>query len=254
MNILIIEDEKLTAEDLAESIQAALPQAVIVGVIPSIERALSFFSNKPEIDLIFSDIQLQDGVSFEIFHQIEIRCPIIFCTAFNEYALQAIKANGIDYILKPFASEDVKNALMKYLSWKTMMTGAGEQIEQQLSGLLKTIGGSKKQSLLVHYQGRIIPVSQDDVAIFFKENDVTYLITKQSKKYVYERTLEQLEEELSNRFFRINRQCIIQRDVVVETIQLFNRRLEVLITLTLPFKLEVSRNRVANFLNWLKGE
>ncbi len=254
MRILIIEDEKLTAEDLAESIQSALPQAEIVGVIPSIERALAFFSNKPEIDLIFSDIQLQDGVSFEIFHQIEIRCPIIFCTAFNEYALQAIKANGIDYILKPFASDDVKGALMKYLSWKTMMTGAGEQIEQQLSGLLKTIGGSKKQSLLVHYQGRIIPVSQDDVAIFFKENDVTYLITKQSKKYVYERTLEQLEEELSSQFFRINRQCIIQRAVVVETIQLFNRRLEVLITLTLPFKLEVSRNRVANFLNWLKEE
>jgi two-component system response regulator LytT len=254
MRILIIEDEKLTAEDLVESIQSALPQAIIVGVIPSIERALSFFSNKPEIDLIFSDIQLQDGVSFEIFHQIEIRCPIIFCTAFNEYALQAIKANGIDYILKPFAVEDIKNALMKYLSWKTMMTGAGEQIEQQLSGLLKAIGGSKKQSLLVHYQGRIIPVSQDDVAIFFKENDVTYLITKQSKKYVYERTLEQLEDELSHQFFRINRQCIIQRDVVVETIQLFNRRLEVLITVTVSFKLEVSRNRVANFLKWLKGD
>lgn len=254
MRILIIEDEKLTAEDLAESIQSALPQAEIIGIIPSIERALAFFSNKPEVDLIFSDIQLQDGVSFEIFHQIEIRCPIIFCTAFNEYALQAIKANGIDYILKPFASEDVKSALTKYLSWKTMMTGAGEQIEQQLSGLLKSIGGSKKQSLLVHYQGRIIPLGQEDVAIFFKENDVTYLITKQSKKYVYDKTLEQLEEELNSQFFRINRQCIIQRDVVVETIQLFNRRLEVLITLALPFKLEVSRNRVANFLKWLKGE
>jgi DNA-binding LytR/AlgR family response regulator len=135
-----------------------------------------------------------------------------------------------------------------------MMTGAGEQIEQQLSGLLKAIGGSKKQSLLVHYQGRIIPMSPDDVAIFFKENDVTYLITKQSKKYVYERTLEQLEDELSHQFFRINRQCIIQRDVVVETIQLFNRRLEVLITVTVSFKLEVSRNRVANFLKWLKGD
>ena len=254
MRILIIEDEKLTAEDLTESIQAALPQAQIIGVVPSIERALSFFSNKPEVDLIFSDIQLQDGVSFEIFHQIEIRCPIIFCTAFNEYALQAIKANGIDYILKPFAAEDVKKAMMKYLSWKTMMAGAGEQVEQQLAGLLKSIGGTRKQALLVHYQGRIIPINQDDVAVFFKENDVTYLITKQSKKYVYERTLEQLEEELSSQFFRINRQCIIQRDVVVETIQLFNRRLEVLITLSLAFKLEVSRNRVANFLKWLKGE
>lgn len=251
MNIVIIEDEDLTAEDLAETLKQLHAEVKIAAILPSVKEALAFFSTKQNIDLIFSDIQLQDGLSFEIYKQVAITTPIIFCTAYNEYALEAIKANGIDYILKPFSSKAVSDALLKYQNLKNNFSLNLQQVDK-LQLLLNQLPIHQNiTSLLVYHKDRIIPIKISDVAIFYIRHEITHLLTRSGKTYTVDKTMEQLELCGGLPFFRCNRQHLVHGVAISETIQYLHRKL--LIKLSVPFEEEilVGKNKVQAYLEWL---
>jgi DNA-binding LytR/AlgR family response regulator len=250
MTIVIIEDEKLTADDLAETIVKADPKAQILASLSSVKEAIAWFRDNEKPDLIFSDIQLGDGLSFEIFKSISSTIPVIFCTAYDEYALNAFKVNGIDYILKPFTLATIVDALAKYNELKNNFSRKILQYEQILQ-LFEDKKKQKKGSVLVYYKDKILPVRTDDIALFYIENEITYLITFDQKNYSINKTLEELEKTIGNDFYRINRQFLINRKAIKEASQYFARKLSV--TLTVPFKetITVPKVKVADFLDWL---
>jgi DNA-binding LytR/AlgR family response regulator len=252
MKIVLIEDEKLTADDLAETILQIVPDAQIVAMLTSVRSATSWFQLNPSPDLIFSDIQLGDGLSFEIFKNINISTPVIFCTAFDAYALRAFEANGIDYLLKPFDKETVESALQKYSKLKNQFSANVPNFDQ----LMQWIEQKKRPvqgSVLVYKQDKIVPVRFDDIALFYIENEITWLITFDNKRYSINKTIENIEEVASDDFFRVNRQFLVHRNAVKEASQYFARKLAV--TLTVPFKetITVSKNKVSDFLLWLSA-
>ena len=248
IKVLIIEDEELTAEDLEYQIKKYSDDIEVVAKLPSIAESIHFFKNQPNPDLVFSDIQLQDGISFDIYRTVQISCPVIFCTAFNEFALDAIKNNGIDYILKPFAREDIFRALEKYFHLKKVMAPPAADMNRFLGDISKV---KKVSSVLVYYRDKIIPVRVDDICLFYKQNEITYLKTFEGKSYPVDQTMDYFESIVGMEFYRISRQIIVNRRFVKETVNLFNRKLEVVPIAPLDFAMEVSRNRVGDFLEWL---
>lgn len=250
MTIVIIEDEQLTADDLAETIVKANPQAQIVTILSSVKEAIAWFQHHENPDLIFSDIQLGDGLSFEIFASVSSTTPVIFCTAYDEYALNAFKVNGIDYILKPFTLATIAEALKKYNELKNNFSRNILQYEH----ILALFGDKKKQkkgSVLVYHKDKILPVRTEDVALFYIENEITYLITFDQKNYSINKTMEELEKTIGNDFYRVNRQFLINRKAIKEASQYFARKLS--ITLVVPFKetITVPKVKVTDFLDWL---
>jgi two-component system, LytTR family, response regulator LytT len=253
MQIVIIEDEKLTATDLAETILRVAPEARIVAMLPSVSSAIEWFQQNEHPDLIFSDIQLGDGLSFEIFKTIQTNTPVIFCTAYDEYALRAFDANGIDYILKPFDQTTVEASIQKYHKLQNKFSGNTANIEQ----LIQWMAQQKRPaqgSILVYKQDKILPVRFDDIALFYIENEITHLVTFDQKRYTINKTIENIEEIASNDFFRVNRQFLVHRRAIKEASHYFARKLSV--TLSIPFQetITVSKNKVADFLNWLSSQ
>ena len=250
MKIVIIEDEQLTAEDLYETIMQIVPDAQIIAVLYSVSSAISWFLKNEHPDLIFSDIQLGDGLCFEIFKTVPIDTPVFFCTAYDEYALKAFNTNGIDYILKPYDKNTIESAFQKYNNLKNKLTGDVTNLDQ----IVKLFGDKKKQSkgsVLVYKKDKILPVRFNDIALFYIENEITHLITFDNKSYTINKTIETVEETSSDDFFRVNRQFLIHRKAIKEASQYFARKLS--LSLTIPFKetITVSKNRVHDFLNWL---
>jgi DNA-binding LytR/AlgR family response regulator len=250
MKIVIIEDEQLTAADLAKIIARVAPNLEIVATLYSVEDALLWFSTHEHPDLIFSDIQLGDGLSFDIFKDQEVKSPVIFCTAYDEYALTAFKTNGIDYILKPFDEASVSDAIRKY---KELEKRFAEKIPQ-METFLELFGSMKMQrkgSLLVYYKDKILPVKIEEVALIYIDHDITHILTFGQKSYTINKTLDELEKLAGRDFFRANRQYIIQRRAVKEASQYFARSLSV--TLTIPFHetIKINKVKVPEFLDWL---
>lgn len=248
MNIVIIEDEELTAEDLSIQVKKYSDDVEVLAILPSVEESIKYFKSHPQPDLIFSDIQLQDGASFDIYRAVSLTCPIIFCTAFNEFALEAIKSNGIDYILKPFSKQDVHTAMDKYVQLKQSLTKSEGSMDRFLGEISRM---KKTSSVLVYYKDRILPIRLDDVALFYKQNEITYLKLHDGKQYAMDQTMDHFEQTVGPDFFRVSRQVLIHYRCVKETVNLFNRKLEVVPSVSLDFRIEVSRNRVNDFLDWL---
>jgi DNA-binding LytR/AlgR family response regulator len=252
MRLVIIEDEPLTADDLAQTIKQLYPSSELLGIFPSVKKSVAFFETQPQVDLVFSDIQLLDGPSFEIFRTVSISAPVIFCTAFNEFALEAFKANGIDYVLKPFSTEAIKQALQKYESLKQNFLSTETTQPSPLQKLVDSLKENKSIStILVHYREKIIPVKLEEIALFYKQNEITYLKTFAGKSFAIDQTLDQLEQSCGSNFFRISRQCIVNHASIRETEHTFNRKLIVHLNVANEMDLDVSRNRVSPFLEWL---
>jgi len=252
MKVVIIEDEKLTADDLAETILKIVPDAKIISVLHSVSTAISWFQKNKHPDLIFSDIQLGDGLSFEIFKKKSTNVPVIFCTAFDEYALKAFDANGIDYILKPFDKSTIETAFSKYNKLKNKFS----ENSSTLDNVIRLFENKKKQnqsSVLVYQKDKIVPVRLEDIAIFYIENEITYLLTFTQKSYTINKTIEEIEKISSDDFFRVNRQFLVNRKAIKEASQYFARKLS--LTLTIPFKetITVSKFKVSEFLDWLSA-
>lgn len=249
MEITIIEDEKHTAEDLAETIIEIDSTINIVAILGSVEEAIMYFKKNGKPDLIFSDIQLGDGLSFEIFNAIPISTPVIFCTAYDEYALNAFKANGIDYVLKPFTKKTIANTLFKYKELKKSLLQA-ENYERIL-GLFKSNESQKQASVLVYIKDKILPLKISEIAVFYVENKITHLITFNQKTYAINKTLEELESLTGSSFYRANRQYLVNREAILEASQYFARKLA--LNLSIPFneRITISKEKAPEFLNWL---
>lgn len=255
MNILIIEDEKFTAHDLQKTILEVQPNTQIISIITSVEDGIAFLSAPHNIDLIFSDIRLGDGLSFEIFEQTKMQIPIIFCTAYDEYALQAFKSFGIDYILKPFASDTVKQALEKFKKLSaTYQSTSSPDYSQLYETIKQNLTPTKPISSILVYRGdKIVPTETETIALFFIANEIVYAQTFTQNTFSTNYKLDDLEQKLFPNFYRANRQFLVNRKAVKEASQHFHRKLQ--IHLTIPFKetILVGKEKVTSFLNWLVG-
>lgn len=262
MNILIIEDEYITAEELERDIQECAPDARILARLESVEDALSFLKTETAPDLIFSDIQLADGLSFEIFEQIAPPCPVIFCTAFDEYAIRAFQNNGIDYILKPFNRQSIVASLTKFqnlkqhfqdqkpLSEQKIDKPFNEQLQKLLAELRPT---SHRSNFLVQHRGKYMPVSTNDIAFFCTEYDNVWLTKMNGEKYTTNQTLDDLEKTLDTvQFYRANRQFIVNFDAVKEFEPHFNRKLSVKLNIPTPTPLLISKEKSTQFIRWME--
>jgi two-component system, LytTR family, response regulator LytT len=253
MKILIVEDEPQTARMLHSIILELRPASQVEDVLDSIESAVDFLSDEKNIpDVIFLDIQLADGLSFEIFKQVEVKSPVIFCTAYDEYTLQAFKSNGIDYLLKPVKGEDVKMAFEKLEGFRLMM-----KWDFSLLDLFKqSIQPQKdyRKSLLLQSRENFIPLQVAEVAVFFVSGEVLYAYTFSNQKHAIFRPLSELEQEINpDDFFRISRQALVNRKAVVEIQPYFNRKVVVKTTVKLSESLVVSRLKVSEFMKWMEG-
>lgn len=251
MKIIIIEDEILVAEDLSNSLKKISPDIKIEAVLGSIREAVEYFSVSPMPDLIFSDIQLGDGLSFEIGREIDLRVPIIFLTAYDEYALEAFKVNGIDYILKPFSEESLIQSINKYKNLKTLLLG---DIEDQYKIALQQLSNYRlKESgiFMVKFRDRTLPLSYNQIALFYLEEEVNNLYTNAGKVFFVSESLEELEKRLWPTFFRVNRQCLVNRNAVEDASEHPLRRLQ--LNMKFPFGKEilVSREKKRKVLDWL---
>lgn len=251
MKIVIIEDEVVVADDLEMNIRKLIDQPLEIVKLSSVTEGIAYFQDNEQPDLIFSDIQLGDGLSFEIFVTKPVSAPIIFCTAYDEYALDAIRANGIDYILKPFTRQMLNTALQKYMQLKKIFSA---DQSPQYDALLKLLSGKESQktaSVLVYHQDKIIPVNLDDIAMFYLEHEITHLLTFSGKTYYPNKNLDELERLSGGAFFRANRQYLVCRKAITDVSSFFSRKLS--LNLNIPFaeKIIVSKGKAAVFLQWL---
>jgi two-component system response regulator LytT len=252
MNIVIIEDELKAAKSLASLIVALKPAAKIVAQLQSIEAAVDYLSEHENPDLIFMDIQLSDGLSFEIFKAAEIHCPVIFCTAYGEYAMDAIKANGIDYLLKPFSQDDLQAAFEKVDGFKNFFQ---QNAKPDLDGLLKSMGLDEgKKSFLVFKNNKYTTVQTDQIAFIYIKYGAATIMTFQQQEYTLDQSLDQVQGLLSSKqFFRLNRQYLVNFIAIKEVEHYFARKLFVKLTIPSPDKLLIGKEKTSVFLNWLEN-
>jgi len=250
LKIVIIEDEKLTANDLVGTLKSVDNDIEIVAILASIQQAIAFFKTSPKIDLIFSDIQLPDGLSFEIFTTVQPPAPLIFCTAFDQYALEAFNTNGIDYILKPFSKATVAKALDKYQSLKEKFTTPNNDYNRMLQHLGMQVT-SRSLSIMVNHGDKIIPLGIQSIALFYLENDYTFALTFEMKRHIVEHNLEELENLCGQLFFRANRQYLINRKAVKDVSRYLNRKLLVNINISYSEQIIVGKLKTKQLLDWL---
>lgn len=250
MKVVIIEDEQHTAADLADTIIKAQPGAEILAILSSVKEAIEYFEEHTGADIIFSDIQLGDGLSFAIFDALQIPVPIIFCTAYDEYALQAFKTAGIDYVLKPFTVNTIAAALAKY---KNLQSSFIKSVPSY-NAFGNALQAKKQSAILVYYKDKILPVKLDDIAVFYLHNNLTHLLTFNKEQYFINETLEEAENIAGTGFYRANRQHLVNRMAIKDASKYFARKL--LVNLHCPFaeKITVSKVKASHFLSWLAGE
>jgi DNA-binding LytR/AlgR family response regulator len=249
MKVIIIEDEKLTAKDLAKTLVAIDGEIEIVKTIHSVEEGLLYFENSCQSDLIFSDIELGDGLSFDIFQKYQNTSPIIFCTAYQQYMLDAFKTAGIDYVLKPFSKVSIEKALLKFKSLKNNFEKPTSDITKVFDAIKNNLLG-KVASVIVHQGDKMIPIKGNDIAFFFIENDSVFAFTFEQKKYLVNQKLESLEKIFPD-YFRANRQFLVNRKAVKDASYYFNRKL--VVNLNIPFKEQIiiGKLKTTDFIQWL---
>lgn len=252
MNVVIVEDEVLASERLVTMLQKTGESINIQAILETIEESVSFLSSEKNPDLLFLDIELADGKSFEIFNKINVNVPIIFITAYDQYALQAFKHFSIDYLLKPIQQEDLNKALIK---WRRMASHPGAVNDQliQLTDWLKKEKLRPKERLLIKSGNKLQYKPTEEVAYFFADGKEVYLYTlRENKKFLIDYTLEQLESQLDNdKFFRISRKVIVNANAIAEIKGLISTRLEVKLSQPCEYELTISRDRSAAFKAWL---
>lgn len=252
MNILIIEDEIKAAKSLASLINKLKPDAQITAQLQGVEDAVNYLMQNKEPDLIFMDIQLSDGLCFEIFKAVRIHCPVIFCTAYGEYAMDAIKANGIDYIVKPFSKEELQEAFGKVDNFKNFFQ---QNTQPNLDELLRTMGldGGKK-SFLISQNNKYITVPTDQIAFIYIKFTSPFIRTFEGEEYYLSQSLDYVQSQLSaKQFFRLNRKYLINFSAIKEVEHYFNRKLLVKLVVSCPDELLVGKEKSTAFLQWLEN-
>lgn len=253
MNIVIIEDEILAANRLKKLLLEIDPSINVLSIIETVEDAIKWFNENLDIDLIIADIQLADGLSFEIFKNIKINSFIIFTTAYNNYAIDAFKHNSIDYLLKPLKKNELSNSLLKYKDIHSRITKANQLNVEDLLLQIKKDEIKYKTRFLVKTKQSLRTILVDYIMSFYIEGQLVFLQTYDKEKFLVEYTLNELEELLDpKKYFRINRQMIISISAIKTINQFFNQRLILDLEPSMPFDVIVSREKVIAFKKWLE--
>ena len=248
--VVIVEDETAAAVNLRSMLNNILPKMEVVSVLESVEEAVEFFSGDVAADVVFMDIHLADGDSFRIFQSVDITIPIIFTTAYDQYALDAFKVNSIDYLLKPCKEEDLQRALDKL---QRLTATERDDNRERVAKMVASSTAENLQTLLVRYKDKIVPVSMDDVAFFYTFAERVTLTTLDGTTYPVDKTLESLASQLSaDKFFRANRQFIVSRKAVKDIVVWFGSRLALNLVIETPERIIISKARVPEFKRWLQ--
>lgn len=255
MKIVIIEDEGLTADALAKMIMSLRPETNILAKLASVEEATAWLKIHQEPDLIFCDIHLSDGNSFEIFKQVEVKCPVIFTTAYNQYAIDAFTVNSIDYLLKPIKKENLARALKKYEELHGQNSSA--QLEN-LKNLLQNSGTTTapakeyRKRFMVKKGQNLRTVPTEEVAYFYAEEGVVFLMSFKGERFLVDQTLQELEEDVNpENFFRANRQMLVHIDAIQEVKPYFKGRVILSLEPSIEEDVVVSSNKTPEFKDWL---
>ncbi len=249
MKIVIIEDETAAARNLQAIVRSIIPEAEIIAALESIEESIEWLGAHPVPDLLFMDIHLADGESFRIFDDVDIQCPIIFTTAYDQYALEAFKVNSIDYLLKPIKEEELRRAIEK------LRRLSGSELAARREGIVEMARTRDEQKVfLIPVRDKIIPLRREQVAFFYTTDEKVKATDYEGNAYPMDRSLEKLQKILSdNDFFRANRQFIVARDAIADINVWFGNRLSLNLKVKTPERIVISKDRVPEFKRWFMG-
>jgi len=249
MKVLIVEDEGIAADRLIQLLEQLDASIEVVEHLDSVKSVVEWFESHATPDLAFFDIQLADGLSFEVFEKVEVSCPIIFTTAYDQYAIEAFKVNSIDYLLKPMVEADLQRALDKFQKQKQPAQNVDVSA---LMNLMQQQTKSYKERFVIKVGEHLKSVLTEDVEIFLSENKATYLFSKDNKRFIIDFTLDQIQEAVDPKsFFRINRKYLIHIDGIKDIITYSNSRLKLELHHFNADDLIVSREKVVLFKEWL---
>ena len=253
MEVLIIEDEELAAKRLAEMLSQYNAGISVLAILPSVKDAVSWFSDHRQPDLILMDIHLSDGLCFDIFKQVQVKCPVIFCTAYDQYVMETFQVHSIDYLLKPVQYQKLERSLQKMETIASQMKPAGN--DPQFSELINIIRNSQNQyksRFMVKTGNRIKAVKISDIAYLISRNKITMLVTREKQQYPLDYTLDELMTMLDPAiFFHVSRSLIIHIDSVKEIHPYFKGRLKLLLTPEHDEEVVISSQKTPLFKAWL---
>lgn len=251
MKVIIVEDELAASDNLIYMLQQLDSDVEIVKVIETVKAAVNYFGNDVEADVVLMDIHLADGISFEIFEQVTLNIPIIFTTAYDQYAVKAFKVNSLDYLLKPIDQNELEEALNKVKP----QNNSSIDLDKQLEGLLAMVKQAKpsfKSTYLVQKRDELIPLKTSDIALFYIETGIVKAITNQNQSFIIDKKLEDIEEELDPEiFYRANRQYILSKTAIANLKFYFNGKLIVQTNPPAPERIVVSKAKATAFKRWL---
>lgn len=249
MRILLIEDEKLAAERLQKLVMSALPGATIEGPLDSIKKAVAWFRREERPDLVVLDIQLADGLSFEIFEKVPINVPVIFTTAYDEYAIRAFKLNSIDYLLKPIQPEALQQAINKF---RNLIQPQSVLDAKVLEKVMLQMHRQYKSRFMVKIGEHIHAIPVEEILYFFSEEKATFLVTHQHKRYIIDYALDHVEQLVDpTLFFRTNRKFLVSFPSITQIITYSGTRLKLHLVNGDDHEVLVSREKVGLFKQWL---
>lgn len=251
MKVLIIEDEKAAAKRLKSLLQQLDAQLQILTVLDTVKQAVRWFQENPPPDLTFMDIQLADGLSFEIFEQFEVKSPVIFTTAYDQYAIKAFKVNSVDYLLKPIDPKELKAGLEKFK--QLFYEGQQGQLDfHQIRQTVEMLTRQYKSRFIVKVGEHIKAIQVENVLYFCSREKMTYMHTKEGRHYIIDLPLDQLEDSLDPKaFFRISRKYLVSVQAIADIITYSSSRLRLILQQSADHDVLVSRDRVAGFKEWL---
>ncbi|RDC61938.1 LytR/AlgR family response regulator transcription factor [Adhaeribacter pallidiroseus] len=251
---IIIEDEYPAAERLEKLLLKLNSPVQILAVIQSVSGALAWLAENPAPDLIFSDIQLSDGLSFQIFEEFPVKSPIIFTTSYDEYAIKAFKVKSIDYLLKPIKFQELQTAVHKFKEMQLLSVNDYSLKIDSLLDSLQTTGKRYKNRFLVKHHEQLVPIQKEEIAYFFTSNGLVCLVRRDAKHFLIDYHLEELEKLLEpSYFFRLNRQVIATLPAIQHIHTYFNGKLKLDLQPKLTQEVVVSREKVQAFKEWMEG-
>ncbi len=253
MNILIVEDEELAVKKLQKTLLAVDPSASVAGVTDSIQSTVEWLNGNAQPDLILMDIELADGQSFEIFNQVEVKCPVVFTTSYDEYALKAFKVNTIDYLLKPVQKEELDAALNKYRKFHSNTAADVINIDSLVKELQQKLKPKEyRKRFLVKLGQKLVSIEVDDIGYFYSDGRLNFFKTKDNKKFVVDYTMDELEEMLDPlQYFRISRSFFVSVNSVEKIDDYFGNRIILSLQPATDKEAIVSREKVTDFKKWM---
>ncbi|WP_428659959.1 LytR/AlgR family response regulator transcription factor [Runella sp.] len=256
MNILIVEDEELTARKLQRLTPEIEPNAIILGILTSIEESVTWLRANPAPDLILLDIELADGQSFEIFKQVPVQSPVIFTTAYDDFAIKAFKVNSIDYLLKPIKAEELRRALHKLNKFKETFSNNSNDLQHSIRKLLSQLAPAPvpvyRERFLIRQGQKMFSLPTKDIAYFYTRNKLSFAKSWEGRDYLVDYTLDEIFAELDPRlFFRLNRQVIASVNSIEKVNLYFNSKLKLQLLPAFDEEVIVGREKASDFKTWL---